>query len=110
MSTLSYDKQKLIDSLKIKRAKYVHDFEAEKEFERKRLLVEVQKEIEKHQKDLAQIQKGGEPENYYGRYGSYRSKVDTTRFDRAIARLEACIDTTIKLSDRSDDDVLALIA
>jgi hypothetical protein len=109
LSTLSYDKQKLIDSLKIKRAEYVKNFEAEKEHARKRVMVEIQKEIDKHQKDLALVTKGQEPDNYYSTYGRI-NKPETGRFDRAIARLESCMDQIIKLSDKSDDDVLALIA
>jgi thiamine pyrophosphate-dependent acetolactate synthase large subunit-like protein len=108
VSTLSYDKTKLIASIKAKRAEYLKNFEEQKEYKRKELLAEIQHEIDKHQADIVLINSGQAPTNYYRGYRF--DKPQTEKYDQAIARLENCTDDVIKLSDKSDDRILGLLS
>ena len=107
MATLTFNKAKLIDLLKEKRAQALANAKVEQDESRKEAIKDLEQDIKIKQADLDLLKAGKRPKDRYLR--AYDDNYYTAGYDDQIKRLELSDNVTITLTDRGTDDLFRLI-
>jgi hypothetical protein len=115
MATLTFNKQKLIELLKEKKAKVIADSKKETDHYKSEAVKSLEKSIKEYEaelkgakEDLELVKAGKAPKNRYFR--SYDENNLTYKFDAQIKRLELSDNVTVTMTDRGTDDLFRLIS